>query len=88
MNKEKYEDAIFWFEFALTIPKQEQNGAFIDLNAYGYLPCIQLCVCYDKIKKYDKAEAFNRRAGEYMPDSKAYLQNLKYFEELHKKAVF
>lgn len=88
MKMEKYDYAIFWFETALTIPKQEQSGSFVDLNSYGYLPCIQLCVCYDKIKDYSKAEAFNLKAGEYRPNSNAYLQNLKYFESLHTSGVF
>lgn len=88
MAKGEYEKAVFWFELALTIPKQEQSGSFLDLDSYGYLPCIQLCVCYDKIKQYDKAEAFNLKAGQYRPNSKAYLQNLKYFDSLHKSNIF
>lgn len=84
MQTEQYENAIFWFKLALTIPKQEEKGAFIDLDAYGYLPCIQLCVCYDKIKQYAKAEEYNLKAGKYRPQSKAYLHNLKYFESLNR----
>ena len=87
MIQNKYENAIFWFELALTIPKQEAKGSFIDLDSYGYLPCIQLCVCYDKIKQFIKAEEYNLQAGKYRPDSKAYLQNLKYFKSLHKNDI-
>lgn len=87
MTGTEYKKAIFWFELALTIPQQEENGAFTDLDSYGYLPCIQLCVCYDKLRDYNKAEAFNLKAGEYRPNSKAYLQNLKYFESLHTKGT-
>lgn len=87
IKQNKYENAIFWFELALTIPKQEAKGAFVDLDSYGYLPCIQLCVCYDKIKQYAKAEEYNLKAGAYRPSSEAYLQNLKYFESLHKNNI-
>lgn len=84
----KYENAVFWFLQALRTPQQEQRGAFEDLNAYGYLPCIQLCVCYDKLGNHEKAEFFNLKAGAYRPDSQAYQQNLKYFEALHTKGTF
>ena len=87
IKQNKYENAIFWFELALTIPKQEAKGAFVDLDSYGYLPCIQLCVCYDKIKQHAKAEEYNLKAGAYRPSSEAYLQNLKYFESLHKNNI-
>ena len=87
MQSQEYEKAIFWFELALNIPKQEEKGAFVDLDSYGYLPCIQLCVCYDKLKQYSKAEDYNLKAGTYRPNAKAYMQNLKYFSSLHKSNI-
>lgn len=87
MKSEKYEIAVFWFELALKIPKQEEKGSFVDLDSYGYIPCLQLCVCYDKLKQYSRAEAYNLKAGEYRPDSKAYITNLRYFELLHKNGT-
>lgn len=83
MNINDYGKAIFWFELALTLPKNEQSGGFNELDSYGYLPCIQLCVCYDKLKNYKKAEEYNAKAGAYRPKSKAYLHNLNYFKGLH-----
>lgn len=78
-QEEAYPMAIFWYQLALTRPKEEQGNGFCDLDCYGFLPCIQLCVCYDRIGDYEKAEAYNRKAGEYRPFSPAYLQNLVYF---------
>ena len=82
LEKEQYRQAIFWYELALTIPKQEQTGAFISPDCYGYLPCIQLCVCYDRLGEHGKAREYNRRAGEYQPDSPAYLANERYFSSI------
>lgn len=84
----QYEKAVYWFETALSLPQIQNNGGFVDLNSYGYLPCIQLCVCYDRLKNYALAEAYNRRAGQYRPDSAAYLQNVNYFKALHQSGVF
>lgn len=83
MNKKHYENAIFWFELALTIPEKESKGGFTDFNFYGYYPCMQLCVCYDKLQNHKKAEEYNLKAGTYRPNSSAYLQNLSYFNALH-----
>ena len=77
-----YRVAAFWYELALQIPKEDQSGAFISEDCHGFLPCIQLCVCYDRLGDFKKAEEYNRLAGTYRPDSPAYLQNLKYFETL------
>ncbi len=83
MRLENYLSAIPWFELALTIPKNETTGAFISKDSYGYLPCIQLCVCYDKLGDYEKAEKYNQQAGTYRPSSAAFLQNLEYFRGRH-----
>lgn len=88
IKTEQYSNAIYWFETALSISPKQTNGNFTELDAYGYLPCIQLCVCYDKIKNHTKAEEYNSKAGNFRPNSPAYLQNLKYFDALHKNNIF
>ncbi len=87
MKLNQYPKAIYWFELALTQKPKDVSGAFVDINAYGYLPCIQLCVCYDKLGAYKKAEEYNLKAGTYRPDSKAYMHNLNYFKDLHAKGL-
>lgn len=88
MLKEQYFQAIFWYELALTIPADEKSGGFNDLDTHGYIPCIQLCVCYDKLKNYKKAEEYNNKAGKYHPNSASYLQNINYFKSLHQSNIF
>lgn len=87
MEENRHDRAVFWFELALHIPKKDMNGGFSDTDSHGYLPCIQLCVCYDKLKDYKKAQQYNLKAGAFRPHSEAYLQNLRYFEYLHQKGV-
>lgn len=87
METEQYLNAVYWFKLALTITPEDEKGGFTDLNAYGYLPCIQLCVCYDKLGNYKEAEKYNAKAGTYRPKSQAYLQNSEYFNSLHTKGI-
>ena len=82
MKRQCYRIAAFWYERALTAPYDEAGGAFLDLNCHGYLPSIQLCVCYDRMGDIKKAEAYNHLAGKYRPHAPEYLQNLKYFAML------
>ena len=77
----RYQNAIFWYELALSCTPADQEGAFTNQDCYGYLPCIQLCVCYDALGDHATAEAYNRRAGSYK-DTKAYRHNLAYFAAL------
>lgn len=88
LRLQQYRQAVYWFDLALQLPRKEAKGAFVNEDYFGYLPCIQLCVCYDRLGNAVLAEAFNQRAGAYRPQSAAYLQNLQYFASLsqHKKA--
>lgn len=87
IEKQEYERAVYWFESALNLPDHIKNGAFENADAHRYLPCIQLCVCYDKLKNYKEAQKYNDIAGRYRPASKAYLHNLDYFKYLHANDV-
>lgn len=50
-------------------------------DCYGYLPHIQLCVCYYHLGKTDLAIYHNEQAGKAKPYSKAYLYNKAFFEQ-------
>ena len=86
MSENNYRLAAYWYEFALKIPRNDAGGGFVSEDCYGYLPCIQLCVCYDRLGERKKAEEYNKLAGSYRPFSPAYLSNLKYFEGLNANA--
>ena len=79
-DREKYEQAVYWYKQALTAKKDLTSGAFIREECYGFLPAISLCVCYDRLGDWKRAEEYNELAGKYRPDSEYYLANKKYFE--------
>ncbi len=80
MQEQNYRAAVFWFELARSLPENDKSGGFVSADSHGYLPCIQLCVCYYRLGDRKKAEEYNRMAGTYRPSSPAYLYNLKFFE--------
>lgn len=80
MEKEEWDQAIFWYENALRSKKDLKSGAFVFEPFYDYIPAIQLCVCYDKIGETQKAYEYNELAGKYYSKSKPVESNRKYFK--------
>ncbi|MCI8447657.1 MAG: glycosyltransferase family 2 protein [Eubacterium sp.] len=78
----EFDSAVYWYETALNVPKNEYTGGFMLPDCYDYVPLLQLCVCYDKMGDRQKAEEYNDRAGACKPYSKAYLYNKQYFNSL------
>lgn len=76
------QNAVYWYETALNLPKNEYSGGFTLPDCYDYIPLLQLCVCYDKMGDWRRAEEYNERAGVCKPYSKAYLYNKDYFNGL------
>lgn len=79
----KIPQAIFWYTQALHCPKDETNGRFFLDECYGYIPCIWLCVCYDRLGEYKKAALYNEKAGMYKPYGTEYQKNRLYFQTVH-----
>lgn len=82
LEHENYRNAIYWYETALHSPKQEYTGGFMLPDCYDYVPCLQLCVCYDRLGDRQKAKEYNEQAGFCKPYSKAYLYNKQYFDSM------
>jgi glycosyltransferase involved in cell wall biosynthesis len=80
-DRNNYKAAIFWYQAALSLKKHPERGGFVEEDCYGFLPCIQLCLCYDRLGDYDRAEYYNEEAGKYKPWSEYYLQNKEYFRK-------
>lgn len=79
LARERWEQAAYWYRQALSCPRQDERGGFVSPEAYGYLPCIQLCVCYSRMGQEETAEDYNERAAAYQPDSPAVAYNRAYF---------
>lgn len=83
MNKKHYTKAIYWFKTALKLKPNLKSGAFVQIDYYTFIPCINLCVCYDRIGNRKLAIKYNNKAGKYKPQSNQYLSNLKFFDSNH-----
>ncbi len=51
----------FWYKVALTRDKNDTNGGFKSNDCYGYIPSIQLSVCYDRLGESDKAIYYHEK---------------------------
>lgn len=79
-QQERYSQAAYWYALALTCSRDDRRGGFVSPDCYGYLPCIQLCVCYSRLGDQKRAEEFNELAASCKPDSPAVIQNRSYFQ--------
>lgn len=78
-KQKKYKIAIFWYHLASERPVNDESGAFVLRDCYGFTPFLQLCVCYDRLGDYETARQYNQKAGKLKPDDASYLYNKKYF---------
>lgn len=79
LEQQRYPTAAFWYELALTRPQEPGRGGFLLPDCYGYIPCMQLCMLYDRMGDREKAYAFNERAAGFKPDDPAVAYNRAYF---------
>lgn len=79
LDRQLWDRAAYWYLRALECPRPDRGGGFVQPEAYGYLPCIQLCVCYSRMGRDDEARAYNQRAAEFWPGSPAVAYNREYF---------
>lgn len=75
------EAAAFWFQAALASKPPLDSGAFVFSDAYGYIPAMQLCICYDRLGQTQLAAQMNERALLMHPHDEAALKNRAYFEK-------
>lgn len=78
----RHEQAAFWYELALCCPRRDQSGGFVLPDCYGYIPHMQLCVCYYAMGNSKKARQHNEAAGQIHPDDPAYLSNCRFFDSI------
>ncbi|MEK4850804.1 glycosyltransferase [Paenibacillus sp. FSL H7-0756] len=76
-----YQRAIYWFEQAISLPRRATLG-LQDMTSTTWVPHLQLCVCYDRLGQYMKANYHNETALFYYPTHPSMLHNRKYYKEL------
>ncbi len=72
--------AAYWYAMALLCPQDAQTGAFVFPDCCGYLPCLQLCVCFSRLGDQEQAERMNELAALFKPDSPEVLHNRAWFQ--------
>ncbi len=82
MEHQGYRQAIYWYQQALSAPRDETSGAFIQADCYDYIPFIQLCVCYDRLGEHATAFSYHQRAKAIKPQAEAVQLNTQYFQTL------
>ena len=79
-QREQYRQAAYWYTLALTCARDDRRGGFVSPDCYGYLPCIQLYVCYSRLGDQKRAETFNELAAAFKPNSPSVLHNRAFFQ--------
>lgn len=74
--------AAYWYSLALTCARNDSRGGFVSPDCYGYLPCIQLCVCYSRLGDMERARQMNELAAAFKPNADAVLHNRAFFQSL------
>lgn len=87
MDRGREDLASFWYAQALVCPRDDRRGGFVSPDCYGYIPCIQLCVCYSRLGDQEKAERMNELAASFKPDAPAVQRNRDYFRRIRGKTT-
>jgi len=80
IEKKQYDKAIYWLKYALQLEAQGKNWGFTLHDYFGFIPNIQLCLCYDRLGNFEEAKNYNDKAAEYRPDNPHVIHNREYFE--------
>lgn len=81
LNENQLDKAIFWFDLATTLKKSNEVIGMVEVEAWTWLPHLQLCVCYDRLGDLEKARHHNDIALSFNPTHPSMLYNKRYFEK-------
>lgn len=82
LDRAQYPLAAYWYKQALACKRDDNRGGFVSPDTYGYIPCIQLCVCLCHMGAIEDAIKYNDRAAAFKPDAPAVAHNRSYFAAL------
>ncbi len=86
-DRAKYEEAVFWFDLATKLQKPINSWGFRREDYWGYIPCMELCVCHYRLGNLKAAIKYNNKAGTYKPNDPAVTYNRKFFGQLKNKEL-
>lgn len=73
--------AAYWYQRAREGEENPQSGGFVNPDCSGFIPEIQLCVCYDRLGDREKAMKYHRLAKKRKPAHPSVLLNGTYFSD-------
>ena len=79
IKKEKFDNAIFFYECALNVNADYKSGGFIDKNYYYLFPHLQLCMLYFKVGDKERAKEYHLLAKAESPNNDAVKYNEQFF---------
>lgn len=82
MEINRLHQAIYWYLQALACKPQENSGGFVLEECHGFIPYIQLCVCYDMLGDHTKAYEYHKLSAALKPAAPSVRQNQNYFETI------
>ncbi|NOU98943.1 glycosyltransferase [Paenibacillus sp. LMG 31457] len=85
LEEQDYLQAIYWYESATQCPKPKESMGFMDHSSLTWLPHVQLCLCYDRIGRPDKAKFHHDISYSYNPKHPSIIHNQRYFEQMGNK---
>lgn len=74
--EKQIDKAIYYYELALKC--KNNNKCFIPKDYFGYYPSLKLCLCYDLIQNYKKANEYNELANTFKNVPSIYQYNKQY----------
>ncbi|MBA9042894.1 glycosyltransferase involved in cell wall biosynthesis [Bacillus aryabhattai] len=80
IEKNDYQSAVFWYDLATKTEVSQDNCGIQNPVFSTWIPHLQLCVCYDALGDYEKANHHNELAGAYRPNDPKYLHNKEYLK--------
>ncbi|WNS45948.1 glycosyltransferase family 2 protein [Paenibacillus sp. MMS20-IR301] len=82
VEKGQLQQAVYWYELALMLPRQNASMG-VKNEAYAtWLPNLQLALCYDRLGQHERANLFNEAALLHLPSHPSMLYNRNYFRNL------
>lgn len=77
-DKKEYTKAIYWYQKAIYTPNLS-SGGFYQLDYYGFVPNLEIALCYYKLGDMDKAKEYNQKALAIKPTNAIALSNHTFY---------
>lgn len=80
-NRGNDEMALFWFKLATSAVPKQGAMSISNSDTYGYIPWIELCVCYSRLGDHNTAYICNEMANKFKPDTPAIKINRDFLKD-------